>query len=80
MTAEELQATLEDRERCLRIIEETCAAMGFPRFQRVYHPAEQDHVVYDYSVPALVSLMAAELDRLRGEVLDLRRMGGNGGC
>jgi len=74
MTPEELQAVLDDRERCLRLIEETCEAAGFPRFQRVYHPADQEWVTYDYSVPALVSLMADQLQRLRDELADLKRV------
>jgi hypothetical protein len=74
MTPEELQAVLDDRERCLRLIEETCEIAGFPRFQKVYHPADQDWVTYDYSVPALVSLMADQLQRLRDELADLKRV------
>lgn len=74
MTPEELRAELDDRERCLRLIEETCEAAGFPRFQRVYHPADQEWVTYDYSVPALVSLMADQLQRLRDELADLKRV------
>lgn len=72
LTPEELQAVLDDRERCLRLIEETCETMGFPRFQKVYNPAEQDWVTYDYSVPALVSLMADQLQRLRDELAVLK--------
>lgn len=79
-TVEELQATLDDRDRCLRSIEGTCEAMGFPRFQKVYHPADQEWVTYDYSVPALVSLMADELRRMREAVIELERANGRGGC
>ena len=35
LAPEELQAVLDDRERCLRLIEKTCYAAGFPRFQQV---------------------------------------------